>query len=109
MSIVVRTIVALAAVVMLIAMIGPFQALEGEIAISDKLAHALAFIVISAAMLIHIPRAPKCVILFFALLLGVSIEFVQGVTGRDADPIDVLADMAGAVVCQLFWWKRRFF
>lgn len=109
MNIFVRTTVAVAAVVMLIAMLGPFQSLEGGIGISDKLAHALAFMVISAAMLIHMPRAPRFLILLFALVLGIAIEIIQGATGRDADALDVLADMAGAVACQLLWWKRRFF
>ncbi len=39
--------------------------------------------------------------------LGVAVELIQGVTGRDADVYDALADLVGALVVAGLWWPRR--
>lgn len=68
-----------------------------EIAHIDKLWHALAFatLILPAALLD--PRAVR-LILPMGLALGLGIELIQPLVGREASALDVAADLGGLVL-----------
>lgn len=64
----------------------------------DKANHALAFAVLAANAALAWRRLPRRALVCAAALLayGVLIEFAQSfVPGRDAEPLDLVADAAG--------------
>ncbi|HEY1224480.1 MAG TPA: VanZ family protein [Brevundimonas sp.] len=83
-----------AILILLTLMLGPFGAAEARIG-SDKLGHIVAFAVIAGSLAVLRPRWSLPVIACAAFAIGVAVEIIQGLTGRDADIADVLADMAG--------------
>ena len=85
---------AAAILILLTLMLGPFGAAEARIG-SDKLGHIIAFAVIAGSLAILRPRWSLPVIACAAFAIGVAVEIIQGLTGRDADIADVFADMAG--------------
>jgi len=86
---------ALAAILTLLAlMLGPFGAAEARIG-SDKVGHIVAFAVIAVSLAILRPRWSLPIIACAAFVIGVAVEIVQSLTGRDAEFADVLANMAG--------------
>jgi hypothetical protein len=64
----------------------------------DKANHLIAFAVLLALGALGFPRAPLPVLGVAMILYGGAIELLQGLpgVGRDSDPIDLLADGAGA-------------
>lgn len=85
---------AAAILILLVMMLGPFGAVEARIG-SDKLGHVVAFGVIAVSLAILRPRWGLWLIAGAALAVGVAVEIIQGLTGRDADIADVFADMTG--------------
>ena len=80
---------------LLVLMLGPFGGLERSTGVSDKIGHIIAFAVIAGSLAILRPRWNLPVIACAAFAVGVGVEIIQGLTGRDADVADVFADMAG--------------
>ncbi len=90
-----RVLAILAILIPLILMIGPFGAAEASTGISDKIGHIIAFGVIAGALAVLTPRWTLGRIALAALAIGVGVEIVQGIVGRDADVMDVAADIVG--------------
>lgn len=83
-----------AILILLTLMLGPFGAAEARFG-SDKLGHIIAFAVIAGSLAVLRPRWSLPVVACAAFAIGVAVEIIQGLTGRDADIADVFADMAG--------------
>jgi len=88
-------------------MIGPFQDLEDEVGVSDKLAHAAAFALIAATLFLNWRAGSRIQITAVALVIGVSVEAIQGATGRDMETSDIVADLAGIILTTVCWRGRR--
>lgn len=84
----------------------------------DKLVHALMYAALTAAYLHALTRArrgrlaPVLRIVLFATLYGIAMEVCQKLftTSRTMDPLDALANAAGALTCALLmyaWSLRR--
>lgn len=93
--------------VLLILMLGPFQGAERAIGMTDKLAHALAFGMITAGVFLNAPRWSRLTVGGLAFSIGLGVELIQSVTGRDFEVRDVMADLAGIVVVCCAWFGRR--
>ena len=77
---------------------------------SDKVGHALAYAVDTLLLLLAVvwrPGRPQALVAWVVpILLGVAvlggvIEVVQETLGRDADPLDWVADVAGVAIAGL--------
>jgi len=83
---------------------------------SDKVAHAAAYAVDTMLLLLAVvwrPGRPQPLvawvvpILLAVAILGAAIEFVQDAVGRDADPLDWVADLAGIAIAALAFGLLR--
>lgn len=92
---------------LLFVMIGPFQGAERGVGVSDGTAHALAFAFITGALLLNLPKRSRLQIVLLALGVGIGVEFAQGLSGRDADWHDVVADVVGILAMAAIWFPRR--
>jgi VanZ family protein len=99
---------ALAATILLVMTNLPQTELPG-VPVDDKLEHAGAWFVLTAAGYVLSPRR-RWAIPLFAVLFGVLVEVLQGTLpfGRDAEVGDWLADCAGVAVAVLGYlaWRR---
>lgn len=84
-----------AILILLVLMLGPFGGLEKSTGLSDKIGHIIAFAVITGSLAVLRPRWSLPVIACAAFATGVAVEIIQGQVGRDADVMDVAADMVG--------------
>lgn len=102
----------LTAVVLLVviigAMVGPFQNVEAAANVWDKAAHFVAFGLILWSIGVLFRRLPRTLAALSALALGGAVEIVQGMVGRDASGGDFLADGLGILLALLLWaiWRR---
>ena len=96
-----------ASAVLLVLMLGPFQGAEEASGQDDKVLHALAFAVVTASLFLLAPSLGRLRIGGLALLLGITVEVIQGLTGRDASLTDVAADLVGIVIVAAAWRSRR--
>lgn len=102
----------LTAVVLLVviigAMVGPFQNVEAATHVWDKAMHFVAFGLILWSIGVLFRRLPRTLAALAALGLGGVIEIVQGAVGRDASWGDLLADGLGIMLALLLWaiWRR---
>lgn len=96
-----------AVAILLVLMIGPFQGVEQASGMSDKLLHAAAFGVITAAALVNLRDWSRVQVVTVVFLLGIGVEVVQGMTGRDMDMKDAVADLVGVVVVASAWFRRQ--
>lgn len=95
-----RFLAVVAIAILLTLMIGPFGAAEAGVGISDKIGHVAAFWIIAGALAVLAPGWNLERLALVALIIGVGVEIVQGFVGRDADVLDVAADMVGiALAC----------
>lgn len=78
-----------------VAMLGPFQGAERAVGLTDKPAHAIGFFVVTACLTVLAPRLGLWRTALLAVALGAGVEAIQGLTGRSANPFDLLADIAG--------------
>ncbi len=78
-------------------LLGPFQGLERNLSLTDKEAHALAFFAVTIGLFVIAPRCRRTDLALVALALGVAIELAQGLTGRSASLMDLMADSVGIV------------
>lgn len=88
-------------------MIGPFGGVEAASGISDKVAHFAVFGLILWSFGVLFPRLPRLAAAVLAVALGGAVEVVQGMVGRDADVLDLVADGVGVAVALLLWaiWR----
>jgi VanZ family protein len=91
-----RLLLAAAAVLCAVAMLGPFQGIENRLISPDKAAHFAAFYGLTLLMFAAFPARRRLDLVALAVLAGSGVEILQGLTGRDAELGDVLADAAGA-------------
>ncbi len=107
-----KSLMRLTAVVLLVvivgAMVGPFQNVEAATNIWDKAAHFVAFGVILWSIGVLFRRLPRTLAALSALALGAAVEVIQGLVGRDASWGDLLADGLGILLALLLWaiWRR---
>ena len=95
-------------VVILGAMVGPFQNVEAGSRIWDKAAHFIAFGLILWSIGVLFRRLPRSLAALSALAMGGAVEIIQGMVGRDASWGDLLADGLGIMLALLLWatWRR---
>lgn len=99
---------ATAGAVMLIAlMLGPFQGLEQRVGMTDVLAHVAGFAIITAAILLNLPRLGRLPAAGLALALGITVELLQAQLGRSASLSDLAADLVGIALVAALWPGRR--
>lgn len=96
----------LGALALIALMLGPFQGLERRVGMTDVLAHAVGFAIITAAILLNLPRLGRLPAAGLALALGIAIEGLQAMLGRSASLADLLADLVGIVVIAVRWPAR---
>lgn len=82
-------------------MLGPTPGAEASVPGVDKVAHFVAFGTIAACLAIIFPRQGLISICVATLLLGGTVELVQGQTGRDASWLDFVFDGLGVAVYAL--------
>ena len=93
---------------MLIAlMLGPFQGLEQRVGMTDVLAHVAGFAIITAAILLNLPRLGRLPAAGLALALGIAVELLQAQLGRSASLSDLAADLVGIALVAALWPGRR--
>lgn len=88
-------------------MLGPFQGLEQRVGLTDVAAHAVGFGVITAALLLNLPRLGRLPAAALALGLGGGIELLQAMSGRSASLTDLAADLVGIALVAALWPGRR--
>ncbi|WP_426027076.1 VanZ family protein [Brevundimonas sp. TWP2-3-4b2] len=95
-------------VVIVGAMVGPFQNVEAATNIWDKAAHFVAFGLILWSIGVLFRRLPRTLAALAALVVGGAVEIIQGLVGRDASWGDLLADGLGILLALLLWviWRR---
>jgi VanZ family protein len=86
---------------LMVVMLGPFQDLELRFGFTDKEAHAIAFFAVTNALFIIAPRRRRTDLAVVAAALGLAIELLQGLTGRDMSLADFIADAAGIAAAVL--------
>ena len=62
----------------------------------DKVAHLLIFLALAATARWHL--GPRRAVLAVVVAYAPASELVQGLIGRDADPLDALADLVGVAL-----------
>ena len=70
-------------------------------------AHALAFAVITAGIFLNAPQWSRLQVAGVAFSIGMGVELIQSLTGRDFEVRDALADLVGIVVVACLWWGRK--
>lgn len=91
-----RLLLAAAVILCAAGMLGPFQGVENRLISPDKAAHFVAFYGLTLLMFAAFPTRRRLDLVALAVLAGSGVEILQGLTGRDAELGDVLADAAGA-------------
>jgi VanZ family protein len=75
---------------------------------ADEVWHVIAYVVVVFSFLLtavwrpgrgggRLPGAAAIIVLG-AVIIGIAIEFIQAFTGRDAEVVDVVADLLGALI-----------
>jgi VanZ family protein len=95
-------------VVLIGAMVGPFQNVEAATRVWDKAAHFVAFGLILWSFGVLFRRLARVWCAVAAVTLGAAVEIVQGQVGRDMSSGDLLADTLGILAALLLWaiWRR---
>lgn len=97
----------LGALALIALMLGPFQGLEQRVGMTDVLAHAVGFAIITAAILLNLPRLGRLPAAGLALAVGLGIEMLQAQLGRSASLSDLGADLVGIALVAALWPGRR--
>lgn len=96
-----RSILVGLALVLAVAMLGPFQDVEHDLVPWDKAGHFLAFYVTTALVYVAFPNRRRFDLSCLMALIGVGSEIAQYMVGRDCAFGDMLADMCGAFALYL--------
>lgn len=78
-----------------ILLLGPFQWLVPALGLSDELAHAGTFYLVTLGLFAIAPRHRRTDLALAAFAFGILIEIAQGLTGRSASLTDLAANSAG--------------
>ena len=102
-----RIIAALVFVVLMVLLLGPALALEAQRPGIDKVAHFGAFGLMLWSFGVLFPRVSRVRLAAVAMGIGISTEIIQGLTGRDAEVLDAVADGLGILTALLAWsvWR----
>jgi VanZ family protein len=106
-TLLVRVGMAAGGAILAVLMLGPFQALENAMPVSDKVLHAAAFYILANGLFIALPRNRRADIALGLLALAISSEVLQGLVGRDCDVFDMMADGAGIYAAVIPMWVER--
>ena len=94
---------------LVVLLLGPGTPLEREIVGLDKLAHLGAFGGLLWSFGVLFRRQPRAFLAVYAIGFGALAEVVQGLVGRDASWLDLIADAVGVLVALVVWsWWRGF-
>lgn len=96
-----RLTAALTVLLATVLMLGPFQGLERSLGLSDAVAHAIAFYLLTVMAFLVAPRARRTDLWIMVMAFGVAVEIIQGFTGRSASLADLMADAFGATAAIL--------
>lgn len=91
-----RLLAALTVVLATVLMLGPFQGLERSFGLSDVVAHAIVFYLLTVIAFLVAPSSRRTDLWVMVIGFGIAVEIVQGLTGRSASLSDLMADAAGA-------------
>jgi len=109
MSLPLRMLATLIIVALLVSLLGPSTSLEQDVVGLDKVAHFAAFGLVLWAFGVLFPRRSRVQLAITAVAFGALTEVLQGMVGRDADILDLLADSLGIGTALLVWaWWRGF-
>lgn len=108
MKLLMRLMAVVLLVVLIGAMVGPFQNVEAAANVWDKAAHFVAFGLILWSFGVLFRRLPRVWCAVAAVALGATVEVVQGQVGRDMSSGDLLADTLGILTALALWslWRR---
>ena len=90
-------------------LLGPAPALEAQRPGLDKVGHFGVFGLLLWCLGVLFTRVRRMALAIAALLIGIATEVIQGMTGRDAEMLDVLADGLGIMVALIVWAAWRGF
>lgn len=109
MSLPLRVLATLIIVTLLAALLGPSTSLEQDVIGLDKVVHFTAFGFVLWSFGVLFPRRTRVQLAIAAVAFGALTEVLQGMVGRDADVLDLLADSLGVATALLAWaWWRGF-
>lgn len=109
MSLPLRVVATLILVVLLALLLGPATSVESDAPGIDKVAHFFAFGFVLWSFGVLFPKLSRVQLAIGAVLFGALTEILQGMVGRDADIIDLMADSLGIATALLVWaWWRGF-
>ena len=109
MSNILRLAALLFVVVLVALLLGPGTPLEREVVGLDKVAHVGAFGGLLWSFGVLFRRQPRVLLALYAIAFGALTEVAQGLLGRDASWLDLLADVLGICVALIAWaWWRGF-
>lgn len=93
---------------LVVLLFGPGTPVEREVVGLDKVAHFGAFGLLLWSFGILFRGQSRLHLAGFTLLFGAVTEIIQGVIGRDASWLDLLADALGVVMALVVWasWRR---
>ncbi|RZJ47503.1 MAG: hypothetical protein EON87_00710 [Brevundimonas sp.] len=104
-----RLLATLLIIGLLVTLLGPSTSLEQNVIGFDKVAHFTAFGGVLWAFGVLFPRRTRVQLAIAAVAFGALTEVLQGMVGRDADLLDLLADTLGIATALLVWsWWRGF-
>lgn len=108
MSVFLRVVAVCFLVTLVALLLGPGTPLEREIVGLDKVAHFGAFGLLLWSLGILFRYQPRLHLAVYAIMFGALTELIQGVLGRDASWLDLLADALGIMTALLVWasWRR---
>jgi VanZ family protein len=103
-----RPIAALLLIALLMLLLGPATTIEASRPGADKIAHFAAFGLVLWSFGVLFPRPARWKLALGAVAIGAAVEVVQGLTGRDAELLDFVADVLGVAAALLSWllWRR---
>lgn len=107
MSNVLRFVALIFIAALVVLLLGPGTPLERQVVGLDKVAHFGAFGGLLWSFGVLFRRQPRMLLAIYAIAFGVMTEAAQGVLGRDASWLDLLADALGVGVALLVWsgWR----
>lgn len=109
MSNILRLAALLFVAVLVVLLLGPGTPLEREVVGLDKIAHFGAFGGLLWSFGVLFRRQPRVLLAIYAIAFGTLTEIAQGLLGRDASWLDLLADALGVFVALTVWaWWRGF-
>lgn len=107
MSNVLRSVALIFVAALVVLLLGPGTPLEREVVGLDKVAHFGAFGGLLWSFGVLFRRQPRTLLAVYAIAFGAVTEVTQGLLGRDASWLDLLADALGVGVALLVWscWR----